>query len=72
MTDRRVLVLGTLDTKGAEVGYLADGLRRRGATPWVLDLSVLGPPGVPADITRDAVARAAARGRSRSSATAPS
>lgn len=59
MTDRRVLVLGTLDTKGAEVGYLADGLRRRGATPWVLDLSVLGPPGVPADITRDEVARAA-------------
>ena len=44
MTDRLVLVLGTLDTKGAEVAYLADGLRRSGASPWVLDLSVFGPP----------------------------
>ncbi|OGL14119.1 MAG: hypothetical protein A3F92_12270 [Candidatus Rokubacteria bacterium RIFCSPLOWO2_12_FULL_71_22] len=59
MTDRLVLVLGTLDTKGAEVAYLADGLRRSGASPWVLDLSVFGPPATLADLPRDEVARAA-------------
>lgn len=62
MTDRVVLVLGTLDTKGPEVAYLADAIRRRGVCPVVLDLSVLGPPGAVADIPRDEVARAAGSG----------
>jgi len=30
MTDRCVLVLGTLDTKGPEVAFLADAIRRPG------------------------------------------
>lgn len=59
MSDRVVLVLGTLDTKGPEAAYLAEAIRRRGVTPLVLDLSVHGPPGVTADIPREEVAEAA-------------
>ncbi|MBI2156292.1 MAG: Tm-1-like ATP-binding domain-containing protein [Candidatus Rokubacteria bacterium] len=59
MTDRVVLVLGTLDTKGPEVAFLAEAIRRRGVSPRVLDLSVFGPPGAEADVAREAVARAA-------------
>lgn len=59
MSDRHVLVLGTLDTKGAEVAHVAHTLRRLGAAPVVLDLSVYGPPAAAADIDRAAVAAAA-------------
>jgi uncharacterized protein (UPF0261 family) len=58
----RILVLGTLDTKGAEVAHVADALRRLGAAPLVLDLSVYRPPSGRADIDRDAVAAAAGVG----------
>lgn len=51
VTQRPILILGTLDTQGPEVAYLAEAIRRRGMTPLVLDLSVLGPPGAAADIT---------------------
>jgi uncharacterized protein (UPF0261 family) len=34
-----VLVIGTLDTKGAEIEYLAGAIERRGATPLMLDSS---------------------------------
>lgn len=59
MSQRVVLVLATLDTKGAEAAYLADAIRRSGGTPVVADLSVFGPPGAEADVPRADVARAA-------------
>ncbi len=59
MSDRVVLVLATLDTKGAEAAYLADAVRRARGTPLVADLSVFGPPGAEADVPRADVARAA-------------
>lgn len=59
MNDRVVLVLATLDTKGAEAAHLAHAIRQSGATPMVVDLSVFGPPGAEADVTRADVARAA-------------
>lgn len=53
-----VLVIGTLDTKGEELRYLCDEIRRRGSRPLVMDVGVLGKPAFEADIKRgDVVAR---------------
>jgi uncharacterized protein (UPF0261 family) len=54
-----VLVIGTLDTKGAEVQFVRDRLREAGVTVVILDAGVLGPPAFPADIAREAVYAAA-------------
>ena len=54
-----ILVIGTLDTKGPEVGYLRDEVVRRGGRPLVIDPGILGEPAIAADISRQAVAQAA-------------
>jgi uncharacterized protein (UPF0261 family) len=54
-----VLLIGTLDTKGAEVAFLQGLLRGAGVPILVLDAGVLGTPAFPADITREAVFAAA-------------
>lgn len=54
-----VLLIGTLDTKGAEVGYVRDRLRAAGVPVVVLDAGVLGPPLFPPDIPREKVFSAA-------------
>lgn len=54
-----VVLLGTLDTKGAEVAFLRDRLEAAGAAVLVIDVGVLGAPAFTADITRDVVAEAA-------------
>ncbi len=59
MTDRSVLVLAALDTKGAEAKYLASVVRSAGGHASVLDLSVFGTPTAHADIPRATVAEAA-------------
>lgn len=51
----RVLVLGTLDTKGEEFALLRDELVRAGCECLVMDLGVLGTPSFPPDITREQV-----------------
>lgn len=52
-----IAVLATLDTKGPEAGYLAQGLRDRGMTPLVIDCGILGEPlDIVPDITSDEVA----------------
>lgn len=56
---RYVVILGSLDTKGLEVAFLRDRVRAEGATPLVVDTGVLAEATVPADITRQEVARAA-------------
>jgi uncharacterized protein (UPF0261 family) len=48
-----VVILGTLDTKGTEIGYVRDLLRAGGAETLVIDASVLGDPLFPADIPRE-------------------
>lgn len=53
-----VLVLGTLDTKGAEYGFLKDQVERHGLSTLVVDVGVLESPQLTADITRAEVARA--------------
>lgn len=60
LTSPSILLIGTLDTKGVEIGYTRDRLRALGATPVVLDSGILGEPiAITADIPREDVARAA-------------
>jgi uncharacterized protein (UPF0261 family) len=55
----QIALIGTLDTKGAELDYVADRVRELGGRPTVIDVGILGEPtGRPADIPRDEVARA--------------
>src|SRR5690606_20698375 len=55
-----VVLLGTLDTKGIEYGYLRDQiLEHSSCDVLMVDASVLGEPRSPPDITRDEVAEAA-------------
>lgn len=53
-----VVVIGTLDTKGAEVEFVADRISSLGCTAWVVDTGVHGEPRARADVTREDVARA--------------
>src|SRR4051812_48914753 len=50
-----VLLVGTLDTKGAEVAFARDLLRRGGADVLVLDAGCLGEPAFAADVPREEV-----------------
>ncbi len=59
LSNSTVLVAGSLDTKGAEIGFLRDRLRAAGITPEVVDIGVLGPPLIPPDVSREEIARAA-------------
>lgn len=58
MAGKRIAVIGTLDTKGAEHAYVADCLREFGHEPLLIDLGTGGPATVKADITREEVAAA--------------
>jgi uncharacterized protein (UPF0261 family) len=53
-----VVLLGTLDTKGNEYGYLRDRLREQGVDVLVVDAGVFEPQ-IDADVTQDEVAAAA-------------
>jgi uncharacterized protein (UPF0261 family) len=53
----KIVVIGTLDTKGPEVGFVRDQVRKRGGVPLVIDPGILGEPAIPADVTRQEVAR---------------
>jgi uncharacterized protein (UPF0261 family) len=58
---KRVAILATLDTKGAEVGYLRDEIRRIGGEVLVIDFGVVGEAAEPTDISAAAVAEAGGR-----------
>jgi uncharacterized protein (UPF0261 family) len=53
-----IVVIGTLDTKGPEAGFIRDEIHKRGHTPLVIDPGILGTPAIPADVSRQQVARA--------------
>ena len=58
--DPGIALIGTLDTKGAEIGYVRDRLRALGARPLVVDSGILGEAdGIEPDVSRAEVARAA-------------
>lgn len=54
-----VYVIGTLDTKGKEVAYVAGLLARLSVEVRVVDVGCLGKPGIEADVTRQQVFEAA-------------
>jgi uncharacterized protein (UPF0261 family) len=58
MADHTVVLLGTLDTKGAEYEYLRERLRLSGATPLLVDAGTFEPQGAVPDIDRHEVAAA--------------
>ncbi|NIN98121.1 MAG: UPF0261 family protein, partial [Anaerolineae bacterium] len=59
---KTVVIIGTLDTKGAEIGYLRDQLRDLGLETIVVDSGILGEPlGIQLNEDRDITRAEAAR-----------
>jgi uncharacterized protein (UPF0261 family) len=54
-----VVLVGTLDTKGIEYGYMRDRLREAGVDVLLVDAGVMGEPLVEPDVSREEVASAA-------------
>ena len=54
-----IALLGTMDSKGVEHGFVAEQIRARGHQPLIIDLGTGGPPQITPDITRDEAATAA-------------
>ncbi len=57
--ERYVVVVGTLDTKGEETGYLCQRISEYGQSVLVIDVGTLDPPTVDADISRTEVVESA-------------
>lgn len=57
MTDKTILVVGTYDTKDDELGFLADVIRAQGGHVLSMDVSVLGDPSAPCDVSKHDVAQ---------------
>ena len=55
---KTILVIGTFDTKSAELEYLVERIRHQGGDVLSMDVSVLGDPRRPVDITKHDVAAA--------------
>ncbi len=56
--EKTVLIIGALDTKGEETGYLRDKIASLGLKPLLMDISMRGEGPSRADITPEAVAKA--------------
>ena len=54
-----ILIIGTYDTKDDELCYLADKITALGGQVLRMDVSVLGDPAAPTDISKHDVAAAA-------------
>ena len=65
-----VLLVGTLDTKGAELQFVRDLLHQAGVGTLVLDAGVMGPPYFTADVPRECVFAAAGTSLEKSNAPA--
>lgn len=61
MQDRFLVIIGTLDTKGAEVSFLRGCLGDLGWKTKVIDAGLLAPPSFEPDVSRDAVAARAGK-----------
>ncbi len=51
--------MGTLDTKGREIGYVSECAVRLGASPVVMDIGILGTPRISPDVSNRDLAAAA-------------
>ncbi len=59
MAAKTIALLGALDTKGAEYGFVRDAIKARGHDVLLIDVGVLEPPVIEPDVTRQSVAQAA-------------
>ena len=59
MTDKTILVVGTYDTKNDELEYMVARIEAMGGGSLTMDVSVLGEPEKPTDISKHDVAEAA-------------
>ena len=53
-----IAIIGTLDTKGSEVGFICETILKLGHTPLVIDPGVLGSSSLQANVTRQEIAQA--------------
>lgn len=58
MTDKTIMIVGTYDTKNDELEYMSARITAMGGGVMTMDISVLGDPEKPTDITKHEVARA--------------
>src|SRR5438105_14395498 len=61
MSNKTIVVLATLDTKGREAQYLRQCVERRGHRALLVDTGVVGTPAAAADVSREEVAAAGGR-----------
>ena len=59
LPQKTILVVGTYDTKDDELSYLSAVIKAQGGIALTMDVSVLGDPKVPTDISKHQVAEAA-------------
>ena len=59
MADKTILIVGTFDTKNDELSYMADCIRAQSGGVMTMDVSVLGEPETPCDISKHDIAAAA-------------
>ncbi len=57
--EKTIVLIGTMDTKGVEYGYVKDKLIEQGCRVIVVDAGILGQPWLEPDIPRERVAQAA-------------
>lgn len=53
---KTIALLITLDTKDQEAGFLVDEITKLGKSPLLMDIGVVGEPGITADISREEIA----------------
>src|SRR4030042_995307 len=53
---KKIVILGTVDTKGEQLRFLKERISSRGHEPILMDLSMGGHPGFQADITPHEIA----------------
>ncbi len=54
---KRVALIGTFDTKGAELAFLRERIRAGGLTPVLVDVGVIGAAETEVDVSRESIAR---------------
>ena len=55
---KAVVIVGALDPKGRELAFVKDLVEQQGLAALVVDFGILGEPTIPADVSREEVARA--------------
>ncbi|HPO15893.1 MAG TPA: Tm-1-like ATP-binding domain-containing protein [Candidatus Hydrogenedentes bacterium] len=56
---KTIALIGALDTKGMEYGFVKQCIEERGLATLLIDAGTLDPPRIPPDVSRDEIARAA-------------